>query len=43
MLRILKKTNGDVVFALSGRIDKENIAELEDSHRRGRESPPHHS
>lgn len=29
MLRILKKTNGDVVFALSGRIDKENIAELE--------------
>ena len=29
MLRIHKKANGDVVFTLSGRIDKENIAELE--------------
>jgi anti-anti-sigma regulatory factor len=29
MLRIHKKANGDVVFTLSGRIDKEHIAELE--------------
>ena len=29
MLRIHRKTNGEVVFTLSGRIDKENIAELE--------------
>jgi anti-anti-sigma regulatory factor len=29
MLRIHKTANGDVVFTLSGRIDKENIAELE--------------
>jgi anti-anti-sigma regulatory factor len=29
MLRIHKTTNGDVVFTLSGRIDKEDIAELE--------------
>ena len=29
MLRIGRKANGDVVFALSGRIDKEHIAELE--------------
>ena len=29
MLRIHKKANGDVLFTLSGRIDKENIAELE--------------
>jgi len=29
MLRIHKKANGDVVFTLSGRIDKESIAELE--------------
>ena len=29
MLRIHRKANGDVVFTLSGRIDKENIAELE--------------
>jgi anti-anti-sigma regulatory factor len=29
MLRIDRKANGDVLFALSGRIDKENIAELE--------------
>ena len=29
MLRIQRKANGDVVFSLSGRIDKENIAELE--------------
>jgi len=29
MLRIGRKVNGDVVFALSGRIDKEHIAELE--------------
>jgi hypothetical protein len=29
MLRIHRKTNGDVVFTLSGRIDKEHIAELE--------------
>jgi anti-anti-sigma regulatory factor len=29
MLRIHRKANGDVVFALSGRMDKENIAELE--------------
>ncbi len=29
MLRIQRTDNGDVVFTLSGRIDKENIAELE--------------
>ena len=29
MLRIHRKVNGDVVFTLSGRIDKEHIAELE--------------
>jgi len=29
MLRIHKTANGDVVFNLSGRIDKEHIAELE--------------
>ena len=29
LLRIERKANGDVVFSLSGRIDKENIAELE--------------
>lgn len=29
MLRIHRRANGDVVFALSGRIDKENIVELE--------------
>ena len=29
MLRIQRKANEDVVFALSGRIDEENIAELE--------------
>jgi anti-anti-sigma regulatory factor len=29
MLRIDKTANADVVFALSGRIDKEDIAELE--------------
>jgi len=29
LLRIHKTENGDVVFTLSGRIDKENIAELE--------------
>ena len=29
MLRIKKKANGDVVFTLSGRIDKEHIVELE--------------
>jgi anti-anti-sigma regulatory factor len=28
MLRIRRKANGDVVLALSGRIDNENIAEL---------------
>jgi hypothetical protein len=30
MLRIQRATNGDVVFTLSGRIEKENIAELEE-------------
>lgn len=29
MLRIHRKANGDVVFTLSGRIDKGSIAELE--------------
>ena len=29
MLRIGKKANGDPVFTLSGRIDKEHIADLE--------------
>ena len=29
MLRIHRKANGEVVFTLSGRIDKEHIAELE--------------
>jgi hypothetical protein len=29
MLRVHRKANGDVVFALIGRIDKEHIAELE--------------
>ena len=29
MLRIRRTANGDVVFTLSGRIDKEHIAELE--------------
>ena len=29
MLRIHRTENGDVVFALSGRIDKDNVAELE--------------
>ena len=29
MLRITKASNGEVVFALSGRIDSEHIAELE--------------
>ena len=29
MLRIHRKANEEVVFVLSGRIDKENIAELE--------------
>lgn len=30
MLRIHRRANGDVVFTLSGRIDKEHIAELEE-------------
>ncbi len=30
MLRIHRRANGDVFFTLSGRIDKENIAELEE-------------
>jgi anti-anti-sigma regulatory factor len=30
MLRIDKTANGDVVFTLSGRIDKEHIAEMEE-------------
>jgi hypothetical protein len=29
MLRVRRTTNGDVVFTLSGQIDKEHIAELE--------------
>ena len=29
MLRIHRKANGEVVFTLSGRLDKENVAELE--------------
>lgn len=29
MLRITRSTNGEVVFKLSGRIETENIAELE--------------
>lgn len=29
MLRIRKKANGDVVFVLSGQLNKENIVELE--------------
>jgi hypothetical protein len=29
MLRIHRKVNGDVVFTLSGQIEKEHIAELE--------------
>jgi hypothetical protein len=29
MLKIHRKANGDVIFTLSGRIDKEHIAELE--------------
>jgi anti-anti-sigma regulatory factor len=29
LLRIHRKTNGDVIFTLSGRIDTEHIAELE--------------
>ena len=29
MLRIHKKANGEVLFTLSGRIDKEHIAELQ--------------
>ena len=29
MLKIDRKSNGDVVFTLSGRLDKEHIAELE--------------
>ena len=29
MLRVRRKANGDVVFALIGRIDKEHIADLE--------------
>ena len=29
MLRIQRSGNGEVVFTLSGRIDKENVAELE--------------
>jgi anti-anti-sigma regulatory factor len=29
MLRIRRKSNGEVVFALSGRIDSENVTELE--------------
>ena len=29
MLRIRRQANGDVVFTLSGRIDKQHVAELE--------------
>jgi anti-anti-sigma regulatory factor len=29
MLKIHRKANGDVVFTLSGRLDKEHVAELE--------------
>ena len=29
LLRILRKSNGEVIFTLSGRIDKDSIAELE--------------
>ena len=29
MLRIRRSSNGEVVFALSGRIDSENVTELE--------------
>jgi hypothetical protein len=29
LLRILRKSNGDIIFTLSGRIDKDSIAELE--------------
>jgi anti-anti-sigma regulatory factor len=30
MLRIQRREGGEVVFSLSGRIDKENVAELEE-------------
>ena len=42
MLRIHRKENGEVVFTLSGQIDKEHIAELEALIARGRERPPYH-
>jgi anti-anti-sigma regulatory factor len=29
LLRIHRKSNGDIIFTLSGRIDKDSIAELE--------------
>ena len=29
MLRIHRKSNGDIIFTLSGRIDKDSIADLE--------------
>ena len=29
MLRIYRKSNGEIIFTLSGRIDKDSIAELE--------------
>ena len=29
MLRIQRNSNGDIIFTLSGRIDKDSIAELE--------------
>ena len=29
MLRIRRSSNGEVLFALSGRLDRENVAELE--------------
>ena len=43
MLRIHRKANGEVVFTLSGRIDKENIAELETLIGAEGKDSPHHS
>ena len=40
MLRIRKSSNGEVHFALSGRIDAENVAELESLIRAEEEGRP---
>jgi len=43
MLRIRRNADGDVLFTLTGRLDKEDVAELEKLIAGGGKGPPHHS